>query len=112
ERYMEFYYRNDYAEFAWFPGPPEFEPGENEDSEPWQLAGETTADGLECLGVYQIARNFSLRAARFVELLPDSAREDSVVVDFLANIMIVPARIAAGSSFGTDPDELGGNIAQ
>lgn len=63
------------------------------------------------LPVYQKAKEFAMKAFRFVELLPEVAREDSMVVDFVSNTMIASAKIVGGTSMGDDVEELGANIA-
>ena len=61
--------------------------------------------------MYQKTREFALRAYRFVDELPEARRQDSTVVDFVANAMIASAKIAGGTGMGDDIDELGANIA-
>jgi len=57
------------------------------------------------------AKEFALRVSRFVDDLSEPKREDSAVVDFVANAMIASAKIAGGTGMGEGVDELGANIA-
>ena len=68
-------------------------------------------DDIRSFVVYQRAKEFASRALKFVHRLPETVREDSSVVDFVANAMIAGTEIAGGSGIGNDHDELGGNIA-
>ncbi|MBI3766416.1 MAG: hypothetical protein HY277_07945 [Ignavibacteriales bacterium] len=63
------------------------------------------------LPVYQKAKEFALKAFRFVERLPEVVREDSTVVDFVSSAMIASAKIVGGMCMGEDIEELGANIA-
>ncbi len=115
ERYMEFFYRNTphlSGEFCWFVVPGfGRDPAEDDAGQAWDSADASDeADEVEVLDAYRYSRTFAEGALRIVELLPETAR-DSAAVDFLSNVMIIPAAIAAGSLIGNDLDELGGNIA-
>lgn len=68
-------------------------------------------DDFEHQPVYLKSKEFALRAYRFVDDLPESVREDSAVVDFIANAMIASAKIAGGTGMGDGMEELGANIA-
>jgi len=93
------------------PEPPE---SIEEEGEEWKsLSGIEASPDADCEydPVYLKAKEFALRAYRYADHLSESVREDSVVVDFIANAMIASAKIAGGSSMGNGIDELGGNIA-
>lgn len=68
-------------------------------------------EGYKSLPVFMHAREFAVAAMQFVESLPESVREDSTVVEFIANAMIASAKIAGGTGLGDDLESLGGNIA-
>lgn len=134
DRYMELFYRYQddpnrdeiiAREMGWTwllnqpdPSIPRDEEGEEiDEGEDWKASAGMEGDELleyhqyKYLPVYQTAHAFALRAFRFADQLPESARGDSAVVDFVSNALIAGAKIAGGSGLGDDIEELGGNIA-
>jgi hypothetical protein len=91
----------------------------NDEGEEWKTSSdifedEQSTEELERhshLPVYQKTKELALKAYRFVDELPEAKRQDSAVVDFVANAMIASAKIAGGTGMGNDIDELGANIA-
>jgi hypothetical protein len=135
DRYMELFYRHQddpnrdeiiAREMGWTwlldedhaeDPPPVSNEEEIEEGEGWKAAAGLESDEpfeyyqFKNLPVYRLSHEFALRAFRFVDQLPESARGDSAVVDFVSNAMIAGAKIAGGTGIGDDRDELGGNIA-
>lgn len=98
-------------------GPPLPQTGEVEEGDEWKVnAGIPTDhnfdfDSYKTLPVFQRAHRFAVDAMKFVDQLSESARENSVVVEFISNAMVASAKIAGGTGLGDDLEDLGGNIA-
>ena len=87
---------------------------ESREGEEWKASSGVEGffdEDFEHQPVYMKSNEFALRAHQFVEGLSESTREDSAVVDFVANAMIASAKIAGGTGIGEGMDELGANIA-
>jgi hypothetical protein len=73
----------------------------------WEAA---SLDELEQLPIYQQAFALTRRVMDWSDDVPGGVK-DSTLVQFCANVMQVPAKVAEGHAIGYERDMLGGNIA-
>lgn len=67
-------------------------------------------DSLERLPIYQQAFALTGRVMDWSDEVPGGVK-DSTLVQFCANVMQIPAKVAEGHAIGYERDMLGGNIA-
>lgn len=72
--------------------------------------GDASLDNLEHLPIYQQAFALTRRVMDWSDGVPGGVK-DSTLVQFCANVMQVPAKVAEGHAIGYERDMLGGNIA-
>jgi hypothetical protein len=80
------------------------------DAYPADDPDEAALDDLEHLPIYQQAFALTRRVMDWSDGVPGGVK-DSTLVQFCANVMQVPAKVAEGHAIGYERDMLGGNIA-